>query len=124
MHLIMGHVHLVFTTALAFSLILVVWQQSSSAYTCAVNHCLSRHPPQQQCDMLSAASQEEEEALARALAERPDEDMDMANGDDDYPDEAEEVRCRAHGPQRWPPRMNEGTPQPSTPSPWTCHRPF
>ena len=38
--------------------------------------------------------QEEEEALARALAERPDEDMDMANGDDDYPDEAEEVRCR------------------------------
>ncbi len=43
------------------------------------------------CDMLRRASQEEEEALARALAERPDEDMDMANGEDDYPDEAEEV---------------------------------
>ncbi len=55
--------------------------------------------------------QEEEEALARALAERPDDDIDMANGDDDYPDEAEEVRCRAHGPQRWPPRMFERTPQ-------------
>ena len=86
----MGHVHLVFTTALAFSLILVVWQQSSSAYTALCSLSVTHLT---KCDMLSAASQEEEEALARALAERPDEDMDMANGDDDYPDEADEVRA-------------------------------
>ncbi len=48
--------------------------------------------------MSPSQSQEEEEALARALAERPDEDMDMANGDDDYPDEAEEVSLHFWAP--------------------------
>ena len=50
-------------------------------------------------------TQEEEEALARALAERPDEDIDMANGDDDYPDEAEEVGSH-HRRQQCPHRAS------------------